>query len=588
MRRADRTIGKRILSFLWLLMTGGLVALAVLYGKKVNVAVMALLVAGQLILWGRSHGEKRKAALSFFAVLLAAFMIVLYRPAYFYELVYRAEGTVFRVIRLFSGETGSLTENGELSRGNNHRTGAVQLEVMLSEKPAQAIYLRGFSGGGYRGNYWEEADDEALFEETGQILGWEEWSSMISGMHQNMQFMLNRDTFREERPSVRTIQIRHRNGDYERSFVPYYSMRALSSEKGEETEAEGYEYQYYEQKDVQFSWDDEAVNLGVAREWYHEMQEAYIQAAGSVNTQVPEHLVPGLVQMAEENPQRSFDEITEFIRNTLETQVSYTLTPGRTPVNEDIVEYFLFENRQGYCQQFASAATLLYRLYGVPARYASGYLLQPEDFERQEDETWRAEVTDASAHAWTEVLLGDYGWVPMEMTPSASGHIPASEWSIADAEWEQIVDPVEISERFLGSEEGYSVFLDLKRYREFYPEVGIVLICGLLFLPIFLEYRRLRRRQKLWGMNCREIFSIMMETFHNAGFFTDMEGWEEDFPRRVSEEFTRISEEELRRMQDIVKEAAYSQRMPEEKDEQFVRWIYFRLSDAICRRMRMK
>ena len=162
------------------------------------------------------------------------------------------------------------------------------------------------------GSQW---GDEALFEETGRILGWEEWSCIISGMHQNMQFMLNRDTFREEMPMVRTIQIRHKIGGYERFF----------------------------------------------------------------------------------------DGITEFIRNTLRSQASYTLTPGRTPVNEDVVEYFLFESGQGYCQQFASAATLLYRLYGVPARYVSGYLLQPEDFEKQEDETWRAEVTDESAHAWSEV-----------------------------------------------------------------------------------------------------------------------------------------------------------------------------------------
>lgn len=131
-------------------------------------------------------------------------------------------------------------------------------------------------------------------------------------------------------------------------------------------------------------------------------------------------------------------------------------------------------------------------------------------------------------------------------------------------------------------EEGYSAWLDLKKYRELYLEAGIVLVCGLLLLPVFLDYRRLRRRQKLWGMNCREIFYIMMEMLHAAGFFTDLEGWEEDFSRKVSEEFAGISEEELCHMQEIVKEAAYSQRVPEEKDEQFVRWIYFRLEDRLC------
>ena len=114
MRRADGNIGKRILPLLWLLMAGVLVALAVLYGKKANVAVMAFLVAGQLILWMISHGDKSKdAAFRFFAVFLAAFMIVLYRPSYFYNLAYWAEGKAFRVIRLFSGEDGNPTGNGD-------------------------------------------------------------------------------------------------------------------------------------------------------------------------------------------------------------------------------------------------------------------------------------------------------------------------------------------------------------------------------------------------------------------------------------------------------------------------------------------
>ena len=153
-------------------------------------AVVALLTAGGLILWEISHREQRKGALAgrksfgfwgkqgrcgalgFFAVFFAAFMIVMYRPAYFYDLVYQAEGKAFRAIRLFSGENENLAESGEISRGNNHRTGAVKLEVMLSEAPSQAIYLKGFCGGIYKGDYWEEADDEALFEETGRILGW--------------------------------------------------------------------------------------------------------------------------------------------------------------------------------------------------------------------------------------------------------------------------------------------------------------------------------------------------------------------------------------------------------------------------------
>ena len=90
------------------------------------------------------------------------------------------------------------------------------------------------------------------------------------------------------------------------------------------------------------------------------------------------------------------------------------------PLNADPVEYFLFESGEGYCQHFASAAVLMFRLLGVPARYAAGCVVYPEDFVRQEDGTWQAVATDESAHAWAEIFLPDYGWVPVEATPPAS------------------------------------------------------------------------------------------------------------------------------------------------------------------------
>ncbi len=43
-------------------------------------------------------------------------------------------------------------------------------------------------------------------------------------------------------------------------------------------------------------------------------------------------------------------------------------------------EYFLLENQRGYCMHFATAATLLLRTMGVPARYVEGYILSPREF----------------------------------------------------------------------------------------------------------------------------------------------------------------------------------------------------------------
>ncbi len=70
--------------------------------------------------------------------------------------------------------------------------------------------------------------------------------------------------------------------------------------------------------------------------------------------------------------------------------------------------------RVGYCEQFASAFTVMARTLGIPARVAVGFT----SGELQSDGLFH--VTGKNAHAWPEVLLGGRGWVPFEPTPGRS------------------------------------------------------------------------------------------------------------------------------------------------------------------------
>lgn len=109
----------------------------------------------------------------------------------------------------------------------------------------------------------------------------------------------------------------------------------------------------------------------------------------------------------------------ENIREMLWQDNWYSFDLKDVPEGEDSVEYFLFEQHKGYCTHFATAATLLFRLYDVPARFANGYLALPSDFKRNEDGTWTASITDERAHAWTEVFHDNIGFIPFEATPPA-------------------------------------------------------------------------------------------------------------------------------------------------------------------------
>src|SRR5262249_10879019 len=43
------------------------------------------------------------------------------------------------------------------------------------------------------------------------------------------------------------------------------------------------------------------------------------------------------------------------------------------PLGRDVVDYFLFDTRTGYCDYFASSMVVMLRTLGVPARMAAGY-----------------------------------------------------------------------------------------------------------------------------------------------------------------------------------------------------------------------
>ena len=80
------------------------------------------------------------------------------------------------------------------------------------------------------------------------------------------------------------------------------------------------------------------------------------------------------------------------------------------------MEYFLKENKKGYCVYYATAATLLFRSIGIPARYVEGMYVPKEELAKCAKGEEIA-VPDRNAHAWVEIYDERYGFVPVEVTP---------------------------------------------------------------------------------------------------------------------------------------------------------------------------
>jgi transglutaminase-like putative cysteine protease len=95
----------------------------------------------------------------------------------------------------------------------------------------------------------------------------------------------------------------------------------------------------------------------------------------------------------------------------LQHRCRYSLKVGKWTTGDPVSE-FLFEKKKGYCEYFATAAVVLLRLQGVPARYVNGFSVRGTN--RHGD---HYVVRASDAHAWAEALVPGAGWVEVDATP---------------------------------------------------------------------------------------------------------------------------------------------------------------------------
>lgn len=132
-------------------------------------------------------------------------------------------------------------------------------------------------------------------------------------------------------------------------------------------------------------------------------------------------------------------EVRDFLRNSFSYEKELPDAGNRDPV-----EFFLEEGNGGFCVHFASAGTLLLRELGVPARYVSGFYVTSSDFSSDDKDGFTCSVKDSDAHAWVEIYLENYGWIPVDMTPGYGSEGTIQE--ISDIEEEKPQDADDLTE----------------------------------------------------------------------------------------------------------------------------------------------
>lgn len=154
---------------------------------------------------------------------------------------------------------------------------------------------------------------------------------------------------------------------------------------------------------------------GAGTEYYRLREFSLAAYPGDQWLTLPEHTgmrARALIQAADistENVEQTAENVAAFAR---ECAVYDRTGTAMAPEADDFALWFLEQGDRGYCVHFATAAAVLLRSAGIPARYVTGYRVDAKAGEP-------VPVTSDDAHAWVEYYnYRTWGWHILEATPA--------------------------------------------------------------------------------------------------------------------------------------------------------------------------
>ena len=320
--------------------------------------------------------------------------------------------------------------------------GVEDLRLTLSTKPTEAIFLKGYIGTHYENGSWHESYSTTF---DGAAINWNTEGSprlyiqnlpflrtafaLAQGQSENSDVALAMSGFSIE-PAELLVERINANSDY--TYLPYgtylndyYEVCSGDGTVDGQTEQEDRYYFFFREQmqEVLSAWNGvEGTDNVLDR-----VEESYRAFCGTNN----QSMCPGMDTLQEKvdavkernhwSGDQNEEEITTWIRQYLAENYGYQLKSESVPEGKDALAYFLFESRTGNSVHFASAAVVLYRMFGIPARYVVGYEVPASLFSVQPNGTYTATVQGDDAQAWAEIYVPGIGWMPKDMTPGVIG-----------------------------------------------------------------------------------------------------------------------------------------------------------------------
>ena len=326
-------------------------------------------------------------------------------------------------------------ETDSLSRGDLTETHPLEYTdnavFTLKMQMPQSMYLRSFSGGSFEDDQWSEAAEGAYSGEYTGVMEWLAQQDFYPWMQQERLYRMSKDY------DFVSVDVSNVNGSSKYIYLPYEAALSGDTLPGNVNYKKDYgafakglrgqreygfkvflsKFQDYDETGLA----DWLTEVKQSADWdeYADAEAVYRRYVYDTYLYMSQEDFDLLAAIgAEKCEGKTIDYTLHYIRKTFDENFEYNTEQKAAPKGKGELAYFLEESRCGNDMHFATAAALMFRRAGIPARYAEGYYLSPEEMKLYTEMSGvTLDVSDSQAHCWVEIYLDEIGWFPVEVVP---------------------------------------------------------------------------------------------------------------------------------------------------------------------------
>ncbi len=416
--------------------------------------------------------------------------------------------------------------HGDLRKRTRNDATKDKIALRVEMSDPQSMYLKGFVGGNFDGRKWSPLSNATYYQNISLFDNLESNGFNVLGQLSQAASLIGEGAIDSD--DLNTLTVENISADSRYAFVPYdyHSEINMNGElKGGDIFSNGKfgsfkKYVYTSSVNQVERWTDLAGEFFTyALAGQDENIKSYLNQESHYNEFVYENYTSiGLKEREllaasigsrgdQSKGHMDYKLAIESTRKYLEDEFVYSADLGTKSLtsNNELEEFI--HSRKGFDIHYATLATLIFRYYGIPARYVEGYLITPDDVSKAEESI---DLKRENAHAWTEIYIDGIGFVPLEVTPSYYGVMKEADMTsgisneklvydfINQFSNSKIPDVVEDEDESEYSDEGTKMLV-----RAIAGVVLFIILILILFLLHFL-IRRIIDSIKLWKL------------FHNA------------------------------------------------------------------------